>query len=99
MNFFKKIGGVITDTVKKCKTVAVAVAVGALGIVSSSAYAAGEAVNTSPVQRAADGTITFTPQNIMAPVIDGAISAWTAWSSYAIIGIVLVIMFLIFKRK
>lgn len=99
MKIFAKVGGIVKNTVSKMKSLTTAFSVLALGLFGVAAHAAGETASYSPVERAADGTLTFTPQNVMGPVMDGAISSYTAWAGLVVLAIVIMIMFAIFKKK
>lgn len=100
MKLFAKIGGIVKDTVSKMKTVTSALSVCTLGLLGVGAQAAGEVQKGfSPIEKSADGTIAFTPMNVMEPITDGLLSAYSAWAIVVVIIIVVGLMMWIFKKK
>jgi len=56
-------------------------------------------VSYTPIEKAADGTITFTPEKVMTPVVDGVMAAYGQWAILVVIFIVVGLMIWIFKKK
>lgn len=101
MGFLTKMTGAVKDAARfvssksKALTIAGLVALGA-----TSAFADGAATTYSPVSKdAASGSITFTPTNIINPIVDGVVSSYSAWAVLVVIIIVVGLMIWIFKKK
>lgn len=100
MGFLAKMTGAVKDAAhfvsSKSKALTIA---GLVGLGTASAFAEG-ATTYSPVSKdAASGSITFTPTNIINPIVDGVVSSYSAWAVLVVIIIVVGLMIWIFKKK
>lgn len=91
-----KVAGVAKNMISKGKA---AFAFAGAAILSVAVQAQEGGVSYTPIAKAADGTITFTPEKVMGPVTDGVMAAYGQYAILVVIFIVVGLMIWIFKKK
>lgn len=98
--FVKMLAGkasrVASQSVNFAKNHTAALAVATVCLAGS---AMAEGKDYSIVSKAADGTVTFTPENMAVPIIDALISGYKAWGLIALILIGAGLVVYILKKK
>lgn len=96
MGFVAKFSGVLKNCTRFINKKTLAFFAGFLAL---GAFAQEPLTTYSPVEKGEDGAITFTPTNIINPIVDGVVDSYAAWAVLVVIIIVVGLMVWIFKKK